>query len=292
MSIRNGLQYGTPQQPFYIEYNRRKGHYSMSVNHMHSHCELYYLFSGERYYFIEDRAYTVKAGDLVIIPGDVLHKTSDTGIPNHERIVLYYNESFFRHYSREEAELLLSPFRDPRRLLRLDSPDKLQMEQLLYGMLRGIQDRQPGYDISARHAAAEALLFTARQLLGSDQEPDKEEPSPTEAKITEVARYINAHFREPMTLDALSGEFYLSPSYLSRTFKKFTGFGLAEYVGITRIKEAQRLLRESDKRITDISEEVGFGSFAHFEKVFKELNRLSPRSYRAQFRSKAGRSGE
>lgn len=285
-NLSSELRYGSSSDPFYVEYNRRKGHYSMAADHMHGHCELYYLFGGERFYFIKDRSYAIQPGDLVLIPGYEVHKTSDTGVPNHERVVLYYDPNYFQQYSEEEAHLLLSSFRGPNRVLRLAAPDRLRIEQILYGMLLEMQERPPGFALSIRHAAAELLLFAARHALSIGTGPSEETPSPTEAKMTEIARYIAGHYKEPLTLDDLSRRFYLSPSYLSRTFKKFTGFGFTEYVGITRVKEAQRLLRETDARITDISEEVGFENFSHFEKVFKAFTRLSARGYRSQFRER------
>ncbi|MFC5649595.1 helix-turn-helix domain-containing protein [Paenibacillus solisilvae] len=286
MNISSELHYGNRKDPLFMEYNRRKGHFSMAAEHLHGHYELYYLFGGKRLYFIKNQSYTIQPGDLVLIPGNELHKTSDTGIPNHERIVLYYDERYFGQFSKEEAELLLSPFRGPRRVLRLAPSDRLHIEQLLFGLLREAQERAPGYELPIRHAAAEALLFAARYALSTEAEPTESSSSPAAAKAMEIARYITDHFRDPLTLGELSRRFHLSPSYLSRTFKRFTGFGLTEYIGITRIKEAQRQLHEKDARIIDIAGEVGFESFSQFERVFKSHLGLSPRSYRSQHRQR------
>ncbi|GIP17286.1 hypothetical protein J40TS1_29280 [Paenibacillus montaniterrae] len=287
MKIKSKLQYGNPLEPLYVEYNRRKGHFSMQSSHMHSHYELYYLFAGQRVYFIKDRSYTIQAGDFVIIPSDVVHRTLDSGVPDHERMVLYFNDSYFAQFPSADAELLLAPFRSSHHIFKVMPGERLQLEQRLYTMLHEIQEQPPGYRLTVQHTAAAALLYVARQMQHAEPDPAADQLSPTEAKMMEVAQYINAHFRETLTLELLSSKFFLSESYLSRTFKKLTGFAFTEYVGMTRVKEAQKLLRETDKRITDISEEVGFGSFAHFEKVFKELTRLSPREYRSQFRDQA-----
>lgn len=284
MKLEDSLLYGNPFDPMCVEYNIRKGHFSMTTSHIHSHYELYYLFSGQRVYFIKDRSYTINAGDIVIIPGDVVHRTLDSGIPDHERVVLYLNESYFQQFNEEDEALLRTPFLSDRPVIGLSRHVRRIIEQQLYTMLHEIQEQPSGYKLTIQHTITNILLLVARSILASDGATSETELTPTQAKMMEIAKYINANFREDLTLERLSHHFYLSESYLSRTFKKLTGFSFTEYVGMTRVKEAQRLLRESHMRITDISEEVGFGSFAHFQKVFKELTTLSPRDYRSQFK--------
>lgn len=277
----DSLSFGKDARPeiIQIEFDRRSGFYAMATNHFHSQYELYYLFSGNRNYFIKDRSYTIHSGDLVLISSDEVHKTSDNGIPNHERIVFYFEPAYFDSFAEEDRRLLLSVFSQSYPLLRLNLQERLQVEDLLLSLLTELAEEPPGYRMRIRLAASELLLFTARALLRRDDVP-AEEPGPMQKKMTDIVRYINAHYGEPLDLDRLSARFFISKSHLSRVFKEATGFGFAEYVNLTRIKEAQRLLRDTAVSITDISAATGFDNFSHFGKTFKKATGLSPRQYR------------
>ncbi|MEG0502950.1 MAG: helix-turn-helix transcriptional regulator [Cellulosilyticaceae bacterium] len=76
--------------------------------------------------------------------------------------------------------------------------------------------------------------------------------------------------------------FYISPYYLSRTFKEGTGFNMINYLNYIRVKNAKVLLDGTSRAITDISQEVGFESTTHFDRVFKEIEGISPLKYRKQ----------
>ncbi|WP_162241887.1 helix-turn-helix domain-containing protein [Paenibacillus sp. Leaf72] len=75
-----------------------------------------------------------------------------------------------------------------------------------------------------------------------------------------------------------------SQYYLSRKFKQCTGFGFSEYVQLVRIREAQRLLRETDLKIIEVAACVGIDPVANFHKLFKSTNGCSPLQYRKRQR--------
>ncbi len=101
-------------------------------------------------------------------------------------------------------------------------------------------------------------------------------------KISEIATYLHQHYLEELTLKKIAGQFYISPSYLSRTFKKVTGFYFSEYVQAVRMREARRQLIESDEKVLTIAGNVGFHSIAHFNKTFKKMTGVSPIQFRKQ----------
>jgi transcriptional regulator GlxA family with amidase domain len=99
-------------------------------------------------------------------------------------------------------------------------------------------------------------------------------------KLDEMIDYIHAHSHLPMTRENLADKIELSPDYLGRMFKVHTGKKINDYINDVRIKEACRLLRESEEKIIDIAFTVGFESLATFNRAFMKSMNLSPTEYR------------
>ena len=74
--------------------------------------------------------------------------------------------------------------------------------------------------------------------------------------------------------------FFISQYYLSRSFKQVTGFTFIEYLNSVRIREAQRLLRETEKQVIQIAHMVGFNNISHFGRIFKAITKYTPLQYR------------
>jgi len=69
---------------FRLDHKKQDEVFTMQHTHCHDHYELYYLFSGERYYLLEDRIYRILQGDLVFIPPNMVHQTAEGGTGTHE----------------------------------------------------------------------------------------------------------------------------------------------------------------------------------------------------------------
>ncbi|ACX62775.1 MULTISPECIES: AraC family transcriptional regulator [Bacillales] len=280
--------YHDPTGYLSMEYDRRIGYFSMSADHLHDHYELYYLLSGERIYFIKDRSYRVRAGDLVFVDRNAVHKTLDSGRPDHDRLVLYINPELFADLAvpPELAEGLKEPFGWDVPILRLPSPASEAVERMVGDMVNEMIHPQAGSSWLLRHRTVELLLFAYRSRhLGMVRSADTEPV--LHPKTQAVVRYLNDNYRQALTLPEVAEAFRISPHYLSRLFKQTTGFTFSDYLNLLRVKEAQRLLRESDDSITDIAWRSGFSNFSHFGKMFKRTVQLSPRAYRQQYRMRS-----
>ena len=73
---------------------------------------------------------------------------------------------------------------------------------------------------------------------------------------------------------------YVSSWHLSKLLNQYTRRGFFEILNIIRIDRAKELLRETNRKVQDISEEVGFQDVAHFSRIFKSNVGTSPKEYR------------
>ena len=102
-----------------------------------------------------------------------------------------------------------------------------------------------------------------------------------------AVRYIDQHFTQQITLEELSRIAFLSPSYLSRTFRQEHGESIRAYIIRRRMELAQELLLKTDLPIKEISQECGFNSLSRFYRSFRDFAGVTPLAFRKE-RHEAG----
>ena len=100
----------------------------------------------------------------------------------------------------------------------------------------------------------------------------------------DVANYVRHHLSEPISVEKMAGEFFLSRPYLSSRFKRETGRTLTDFILSEKTEEAKRLLRYSDRPLSAVSAYLGFSSHGHFSRVFRKYADMTPGEYREKHR--------
>lgn len=95
--------------------------------------------------------------------------------------------------------------------------------------------------------------------------------------------YIYDHLNSRITIECLADYTGLSPSYLSRLFKKELGVAISDYINEKKIEKSQHLLKYSDYSLIEIANYLAFSSQSHFIQVFKKAVGLTPKKYRDKF---------
>lgn len=102
------------------------------------------------------------------------------------------------------------------------------------------------------------------------------------AALRTILQYCTDHFNEKLLLENLSEDLHFSKYYISHIISRSLNMGFNEYINALRVDAACRLLSNTDKKIADISEEVGFGTIRSFNRAFRQQQQMTPAEYRAR----------
>ena len=159
--------------------------------------------------------------------------------------------------------------------------------------IRGGMSENDAFSLSDAYIQRAELLTSYSKLMNLQynmtleftEQVEKLHRSKHESKLTlDVANYVRHHLSEPISVDKMAEEFFLSRPHLSTKFKQETGTTLTDFILNEKTEEAKRLLRYSDKTAAAISNYLGFSSQGHFAKVFKKYAGMTPNEYREKHR--------
>ncbi|PWT77225.1 MAG: hypothetical protein C5B60_03080 [Chloroflexi bacterium] len=107
----------------------------------------------------------------------------------------------------------------------------------------------------------------------------------TPQQLRSVIAYIRDHSSEDLTLDVLAQQAGFSPFHFARLFRQTTGETPHQRVRRERLTHAQRLLRSTTLSLAQVAVETGFADQSYFTRVFKHALRMTPATYRREYRS-------
>lgn len=114
-----------------------------------------------------------------------------------------------------------------------------------------------------------ALLFLA------------EKPDARRGQLAEILEYIHEHCGEELSIERFAERMGMSAGHFSRTFKEEVGEKYVEYIAKVRLAKAKRLLLETDMKIDEIAEQVGYWGRNSFIRIFRRYEGTTPAKYRS-----------
>lgn len=106
--------------------------------------------------------------------------------------------------------------------------------------------------------------------------------------ITSARRYIDEHLEADLSVAKLAEQFYVSPNYFSRLFKKVMNEGCNEYIVKKRIEKSRILLETTTIKAGKIAMMVGYNDTNYFSLAFKKHTGVSPTKYREMLQKGQG----
>ncbi|MEG2420999.1 MAG: AraC family transcriptional regulator [Oscillospiraceae bacterium] len=250
-----------------------------SMMHAHTCTELFYVVGGAGQFKIGNQLLPVVADDLVVVNPDVEHTEVSLNASPLEYIVLGVEGLAFSPRDEDEDRYCILS-------LAANREDTLLF---LRSILREIEHKSEGYEVVCQNLL-EVLLI--RLFRRTDSALVLTPPNLRASRECALAhRYIDAHFKESITLDLLSGLAHVNKYYLVHTFTKEYGISPISYLISRRIQESRYLLAETDHSLSQISHALGFSSPSYFSQSFRKLQQTSPMEYRRSQRTAPEKSG-
>ena len=104
----------------------------------------------------------------------------------------------------------------------------------------------------------------------------------TQNIINHVKELVEQNYSSDASLETIASQVYISPCYLSVIFKKETNITFKNYLINTRIEKAKAFLENSDLKIYEIAEKVGYTDTRYFSELFQRVTGKTPSQYRAK----------
>lgn len=100
------------------------------------------------------------------------------------------------------------------------------------------------------------------------------------SRMEQAVAFIQENYATDLNMAVVSNHVSMNYSLFSYAFKQYTGKNFVNYLKEIRVNEAKRLLAETDMRVIEISQQVGYENEKHFMKIFKSVSGVSPTEYR------------
>ncbi len=238
--------------------------------HSHPFCEIMFVLSGSGNVTVNDKEYEVQKGDLIVYNPDVMHAESTTGKSGIE--LAFFGITNFK-IGNLPSDFILDPETEP--VLHTGEYEE-EYEFYFMSLVKEVASDKPYNEIFSKYIARLIMIGILRLANISEAK------FVTNGIFTRIHNYLNNHFTEIESMDAVCEELKISKYYLSHVFKKYMGKPPMQYVASKRIAYAKKLLQETDLSATEIGEMCGYKDHVLFFKSFKKQEGVTPITFRKQ----------
>lgn len=250
--------------------------------HWHNSLEILYVLKGKVNISLDGDNFELYEGELEIINPNETHRIYSND-ENNKILIFHFDPSFFEKYYNDIENMIFYTNTSIEGIQESEEYDDLRtyLSIILCESIQKIQD----YD----EAIEEHLISLLYHLINNFHYLiyEKEELKDNEEQLERyhrISKYIFNNYNDKISLQDIAKKEFLSTHYLSHEIKNATGYSFTDLLNLTRVEESLKLLLDSDKSISEISDEVGFSHPRYYNKNFKLYYGLTPLQYRKKYK--------
>lgn len=249
-----------------------------SPTHWHPEQEILYVKKGSIEVLVGKNTYLVGEREICFVPPNALHSVMIS-----EADTMYYALVFsYDILCLPDSHFFQIGVTEPMREGRLAFPTVLDRNAPCFPVAMELLDRMctcdqttPNYKLTVFQALV-CLYVTLEHTLVSISNVD----NITDNKaVKSCLDYMQAHYREKITLEQLGQLVHLHPNYLCKLFKVYTGQSAFQQLIRIRLEKATQLLEKNACPVSQVAELCGFESVSFFSRKFKQIIGCAPKDY-------------
>lgn len=273
-----------PLSKIFIISHLKEKHFD-PIWHAHSEFQLFVVLKGTGTRFIGDSIKSFSPDELILTGPHLPHVWRSDEIyfskddhSNCEGIVIYFNENFLGDHIMEKEEMITVKklFEKSLRGLEFYGPKKSQVIKLMHELLHLDSIQSVIHLLSILN-----ILSKCKEYQHISSRPFEEDNRQDEThRLNLVYEYVFKNFRKKISLKDVADLVHMTPTSFSRYFTLKNNKAFSEFISEIRVKNACKMLIESEESISQICFDCGFNTFSNFNKQFKEIISISPTQYR------------
>lgn len=265
--------------------------YLPAILHTHSFLEVVCMVEGSCTNYVRRQELHMKKGDICIIAPETEHAISafsdDCIIINIILRVSTFEKAFFGVLSDNDVlsdffmRTLYHSKTNPYLYFRTGD-DRELFGYVLYAYEEFLGNRQ--YKVRFLNNIISAFFIILLRNHGSDVIVPEIDPQGCDENVVFLLKYMQENFTS-VTLGSLAEFFNYSERQIQRIIKKSTGMSFSENIQRLKMKRAAQLLRNPDRPVSEIAEELGYSDVGTFRHNFKKYFDSTPVEYRSSLSS-------
>lgn len=245
-----------------------------SVLHNHSFFEIFYITEGSILHKLNGKIDLLQKGSLVVLKPEDAHifLRDENTVCTHRDIVMrkaffksvceYISPSFYEDFMQEKtgAQCALS-----------------------FNQIDVIEKRLQNFELLSQKDTEKKMAFARiitvnllQEIIFNSVKPDNTYP----VWLDDLLQKFNNTSLLSRGINAITEDFYFSKEHICRTFKKYIGMTMTDYLNLKRLDTASSLLVYTDKTVSTICYSLGFQSISYFNKIFKKRFGVFPTQFR------------
>lgn len=274
---------------------KKQSRYQSIPMHAHDWIEINYMYSGCCPQIINDIPCILRKGQVMLIDTDIPHSTAALGEDDIMVSMLiekeYFNSNFFNRLSCDSiiSSFFINSMQENARhdnYILFHSENSRTVPLYFNEFLCEMFDPS----INSEDMIQSLIILILCSLINSyEEDQERTELGINQNSIGPILRYIERNYKD-CSLESTAASFNMNPNYLTTLLKQRTGHSYKDLVQQQRLQLAAQTLRNTDRSVTEIANNVGYENMSFFYKKFKTSYGCSPKEYRDLYRNHPGRN--